>query len=147
MAARCATTPCAERRDVRDRGDVYLGYRKRRSQRLYKRLQAVSEGNFCKDQRYREDSRSHSFRYAGTIDRIAEFKGPSIIDIMTSHMQDWHGIQLVAYKLALGVGDPKLYGLYLRKNGKYYLKEFNAKYYAEIFLTALEAYRWKCEKV
>ena len=89
----------------------------------------------------------HPFKYAGTIDRIVLLNNEkSIIDIKTGQVQDWHGIQLAAYNLALGNGDPRLYGLYLRKTGKYYLKEYSAKYYAEIFLTALEAYRWKTGK-
>lgn len=85
----------------------------------------------------------HPFRYAGTIDRIADLEGPAIIDIKTGHMQDWHGIQLAAYKLALGEENVRLYGLYIKESGKYHLKEFNAGYYAEIFLTALGAYRWR----
>jgi len=57
-------------------------------------------------------------------------------------MQDWHGIQLAAYKLALREENMRLYGLYIKESGKYHLKEFSAKYYTEIFLTAIEAYRW-----
>jgi RecB family exonuclease len=84
------------------------------------------------------------FKYAGTIDRLAIIDNENtIIDIKSGQVQDWHGIQLAAYNLALGSEDQKLYGLYLRKTGKYYLKEYNAKHYAEIFLTALKVFRWK----
>ena len=87
-------------------------------------------------------------RYAGTPDRIGKIDGEiTIVDIKTGAKQSWHGLQLVAYKIALdkmtlGI-KAKTLVVYLKENGKYNLGRFNEKYLTGIWLNILSVYGFK----
>lgn len=85
--------------------------------------------------------------YAGTPDRIIVVRPRALTDIKTGQPEEWHGVQLAAYLNMLD--DPFSYsrfGLYLRNDGTYSLKEFPRADYVHdlnIFISALNIYNWK----
>jgi len=81
--------------------------------------------------------------FAGTPDRTGNLNGSEvIIDIKTGVKQKWHGVQLSGYKVLID-GNRLLYGLYLGKNGKYKLEQYNDRDYRNIFMCALSLEKWK----
>lgn len=62
----------------------------------------------------------------GRLDRIVVSLfgdvAPGILDIKTGPPEEWHGRQLAAYNRMLPTGDR--WGLYLKKNGSYRLKQY-----------------------
>lgn len=85
--------------------------------------------------------------YAGTPDRVLSVRPRGIIDIKSGAPMAWHGIQLAAYVNMLD--DPFSYsrfGLYLRQDGKFRLKEYpKSEYMADlsIFQSALNIHYWR----
>lgn len=88
--------------------------------------------------------------YAGTPDRVILRRPRSIVDLKTGSYLKHHPIQLAAYVNCLD--DPFSYsrfGLYLKDNGKFSVREFpKSEYMADlaIFQSALNIYYWKERK-
>jgi len=90
---------------------------------------------------------SEIYKYAGTIDRIGILNEKKIIlDIKSGVKQGWHGIQLTAYNLSQEF-IYNIYGLYLNKHGTYVLEKYNSAKYMDTFLSALNVYRFKHERI
>lgn len=89
-------------------------------------------------QLYNED-----YEFAGTLDRLAFFnKELCIIDIKTGEPEPWHALQLAAYELALK--EPvRRFGLYVREEGTYKVKEYTNETDKNVFIGFLNGYRWK----
>jgi hypothetical protein len=85
--------------------------------------------------------------YAGTPDRIMTSRPRSLWDLKTGAPQAWHKLQSAAYVNLLE--DPFSYsrfGLYLKPNGNYSIKEFpKSEYMADlnVFLSALNIVTWR----
>jgi hypothetical protein len=80
------------------------------------------------------------FKYAGTPDRVGKLNDiPCVLDIKTGGVVDWHGIQLAAYSLAIGNGHD-LFGLYIKKDGKWSVKNFESKDYPKVWVMAIGCY-------
>ena len=81
--------------------------------------------------------------YAGTLDRIMDIGGKRVIvDIKTGSHEDWHNIQLSAYKLALGEKDIAMANLYLTKRGKCNMTWCGDKMYSVVFVAAINLWRY-----
>lgn len=76
----------------------------------------------------------------GRIDRIAVLFGePGILDIKTSVPAPWHGQQLAAYNVLRPTGSR--WGLYLKANGTYKLKDYTDPIDHRRFMADLAATR------
>lgn len=88
-------------------------------------------------------------RYLGTPDRICVSRPRQLWDLKTGSHQPWHAIQAAAYVNMLD--DPYAYrrfGVYLRADGKYSVREFPRAEYRHdlaVFNAALTLYYWKKE--
>jgi|TARA_Y100000310_G_scaffold230328_2_gene232739 hypothetical protein len=88
--------------------------------------------------------------YAGTFDRTAEINGKNtIIDIKTSQKAPTAGIQTAAYmemynyKLTFEKKIRSRMSVFLRPDGSYRIDSHKNKLDFNIFLSALNLYRWK----
>lgn len=83
------------------------------------------------------------YEFAGTPDRLAVLnKELCIIDIKTGTQEPWHALQLAAYELALK--EPvRRFGIYLREDGTYKVKEYTEKTDKNVFIGMLNSYKWK----
>jgi hypothetical protein len=94
--------------------------------------------------------RSKDWLYAGTPDRVIVDRPRAIYDLKTGQPERWHGLQLAAYVQMLD--DPYSYrrfGLYLKPNGRWRLKEYpRADFRGDLntFQAALNLYYWKWRK-
>lgn len=85
--------------------------------------------------------------YRGTPDRVLVARPRAIWDIKTGPPMRWHALQLSAYVNMLE--DPYGYGrfgVYLKHDGKYSIKEYQKNEYQRdlnVFLSALNIYTWK----
>jgi len=81
--------------------------------------------------------------YAGTLDRIVFLNGHmAVLDIKCGEqLPSWVGLQLAGYQIAAsecGVPTSKRFGLLLRPNGEYKLREFNDALDHDRFLAMLQ---------
>lgn len=82
-------------------------------------------------------------RVAGTPDRVGMYKGyPGIIDIKSGAPLAWHGLQLAGYDSCIQ-GRFKRWGLYLREDGTYKIKQYEDRHDKETFRGAVRSYWWK----
>ena len=85
--------------------------------------------------------------YAGTPDRVFVTRPRSLWDLKTGAPQGWHALQAAAYVHLLD--DPCSYsrfGLYLKGDGSYSVREFpKGQYFSDlnVFLSALNLANWK----
>jgi hypothetical protein len=85
--------------------------------------------------------------YAGIPDRIMILRPRALWDLKSGPYQHWHRLQAAAYVNMLD--DPWSYsrfGLYLRTDGTYSIKEFPKSEYARdlnTFLSCLNIYNWR----
>jgi len=85
--------------------------------------------------------------YAGTIDRIGEMNGRGVIlDIKTGVKSCWTGVQLAAYANIIKDKKSKRFGLHLGGDGKYQLEQYGYPMDWNVFLSALNIYKFKKEK-
>lgn len=84
------------------------------------------------------------YRYACTPDRIGEVNGKAgVVDIKSGGPERWHGVQLIAQALAVGLEYAGLYGVYLKEDGKYNLTEYKCHPYHNVFMSCLTLYQFK----
>ena len=84
------------------------------------------------------------YKYACTPDRTSKINGKSaIIDIKSGQPEKWHGVQVVAQAIATGLTDAALYGVYLKKNGKYKLETYLYRDHFNVWMAALTVYHYK----
>lgn len=113
----------------------------------YKRFRSLTEWQF---EWIEMPIRDRAGKYAGTPDRGLSARPRKLIDIKTGAYQPWHAIQAAAYVNCLE--DPfsySRYGLYLKTNGTFSMREFpKAEYVSDlaIFQSALNIYYWKGKK-
>ena len=75
------------------------------------------------------------YKFAGTPDRVGKINDTAcVLDIKSGSSVDWHGLQLAGYALALGNGHD-LYALYIKEDGKWTTKTWDAREYQKIFLS------------
>lgn len=87
---------------------------------------------------------SESSRFAGTLDHKGILNDkPSLIDVKTGLLMPATGIQLGAYEILDGTPGLKRYGLQLKEDGTYTLKEYKDRTDRQIFLAALSVWWWK----
>lgn len=81
------------------------------------------------------------FRYAGTLDRRGWFperpQQRDLVDIKTGAPEAWHGLQLSGYQFEDSWKKDRRWGLYLKEDGKYQLKEYKDAADRPIFLAAV----------
>ncbi len=85
-----------------------------------------------------------SLEYCGTLDRANTGK-KIVLDLKTGVPQKWHGAQLAAYSIPIFTSQAvvKRYGLYLKQDGTYSLKEYKDRRDYTIWSAALVIYRAK----
>lgn len=85
--------------------------------------------------------------YAGTLDRCGFLNGKWIVaDVKTGPESAWHSLQLAAYARLVPHASglkPDRYGLYLRADGTYRLRQFTNRNDERVFLAALSIAQWK----
>lgn len=85
-------------------------------------------------------------RCAGTLDRRGRFPGnaiqEAIVDIKTGVALPAHALQLAAYALPFS-NHHRRFGLYLKRDGTYRLKEYADPEDARVFLAMLDVATWK----
>ncbi|HNS91318.1 MAG TPA: hypothetical protein PKJ72_14870 [Deltaproteobacteria bacterium] len=87
---------------------------------------------------------SESYRFAGTVDHRGTLNDrPVIIDVKTGVLMPATGIQLGGYEILDGTPGLKRYGLQLKEDGTYSLKEYKDRTDRGVFLSALSVYQWK----
>ena len=87
---------------------------------------------------------SESHRFAGTLDHRGALNGkPVIIDVKTGALLPATAIQLAGYEILDGAPGLKRYGLQLKEDGTYSLKEYKDRTDRSIFLYALAVWWWK----
>lgn len=86
---------------------------------------------------------SHTYRFAGTPDRIGVLNGElAILDIKSGAVQAWTGLQLAGYEVLYGQRTARA-GVQLTEDGKYKLISFTDRSDRAIFLAALSCWWWK----
>ena len=91
--------------------------------------------------------------YVGTLDRFGQLStidDSVIIDIKTGQKAKWHAIQLALYAIALTKDistNPKLYGLYLKKDGTFKasrdLVDYTSPDIYKVAESAVRLFHWK----
>ena len=82
-------------------------------------------------------------RFCGTPDHIGTLNGQeTVCDVKTGAIFPHVGLQLAAYELLAG-RPLKRYGLALKADGRYSLKQFTDRQDRQIFLAALACYQWQ----
>lgn len=90
--------------------------------------------------------------YAGVLDKLGRFPrsgvSRAVLDLKTGALYEWTALQLAGYVIMLTevVGAWSQYerfGLQLRKDGTYRLKQYEDRDDCQTFLSALSQYRWK----
>jgi hypothetical protein len=91
-----------------------------------------------------EESLAHPiYRYAGTFDRVGELNGAgALVDIKTGALVPETAIQTAAYAGLLD-HPVRRFGLQLRANGRYSLKEYADRNDWKIWLAALAVANWR----
>lgn len=86
---------------------------------------------------------SDLWRFAGTPDHIGMLNGrESVIDAKTGAIYPHVGLQLAAYEVLAG-RPLRRFGLQLKEDGRYSLKEFKDRQDAQIFKAALACWHWQ----
>lgn len=84
---------------------------------------------------------------AGTIDRDVTLNGRrGVLDIKTYEIEDWTALQLAGYeRMMRGTGEPRLdrWGLWLKEDGSYKIRQFKDATDERVFLAALAVTNWK----
>jgi hypothetical protein len=88
---------------------------------------------------------SDAWGYAGTVDLLGYINGrEAVIDRKTGQPAPWHGLQTAAYDEAEPITPRRhRYGLYLRNNGTYSLKQHKDRSDYQTFLAAVTVHKWK----
>jgi hypothetical protein len=87
---------------------------------------------------------SESYRFAGTLDHKGILNGKQvIIDVKTGVLLPATGIQLGGYEILDGTPGLKRYGLQLKDDGSYALKEYKDRTDRQVFQAALSVWWWK----
>jgi hypothetical protein len=93
---------------------------------------------------------SQKYGFAGTVDRVGTMGALAILDIKTGvTIPAWTAIQTAAYEIAYNEGKKvaektkKRYGVLLKNDGKYSIKEYKDKTDVAVFLSALSVYNYK----
>lgn len=87
--------------------------------------------------------------YAGTVDRIGKTHkvNPLLLDIKTGSPQPWHPLQLAAYSLMikqeLNIPIWDMWGVHLRKDGKYSVQSYKQIEHSADWLAVLRVYQIK----
>jgi hypothetical protein len=86
---------------------------------------------------------SDIYRFAGTPDHIGMLNGrEAVIDAKTGAIYPHVGLQLAGYEI-LATRPLKRFGLQLKEDGRYSLKEFKDRQDRGIFLAALSCWHWQ----
>jgi hypothetical protein len=84
------------------------------------------------------------YHYGGTPDHVGRLNNCfAVVDTKTGVTNPATGIQLAAYEILLNVSSVKRFGLQLKDDGKYSLKEFKDRQDRGIFLAALAVWQWQ----
>ncbi len=84
------------------------------------------------------------YKYACTPDRTCIINGKyAIVDIKSGSPEDWHGIQMGAQVMAVGLDDAILYGVYLKETGKYKPVPYQRSKYQNVWMAALILHQYK----
>jgi len=86
---------------------------------------------------------SELYRFAGTPDHIGKLNGKeAVIDAKTGVIYPHVGLQLAGYEI-LATRPLKRFGLQLKEDGRYSLKEFRDRQDSQIFKAALACWWWQ----
>lgn len=86
-----------------------------------------------------------TYLFAGTPDKKGMFRDdtvPAIVDLKTGTLEDWTAIQTGAYSLFFSEHHTR-WGLQLKNDGTYRLKQYSDRNDRNIFLSALAVMRWQ----
>ena len=83
------------------------------------------------------------FLYAGTLDRVGQLNGKSVLaDIKTGGQEDWHALQTAAYSLLVDKVDARI-AIYLKEDGTYLVEKHTDAADIRTFLGALTVTHWR----
>lgn len=90
---------------------------------------------------------NNTYNYVGTFDRAGILLNDlCVLDIKSGGKLPWHPVQLAAYAGAYTTSAIKRYGLYLKDDGDYKLKEYSDPKDFRIFTCAAAVANWKLLK-
>ena len=88
-----------------------------------------------------------TFRFAGTLDCLGSIRGRGskiLVDLKTSPVMPWVGLQLAGYDLCLDrTVSRERWAVHLSGDGKFYISEFRDRSDQQIFLSALAVANWR----